>query len=314
MPGYTHTQRAQIISLAHHLLAYVAMLERDIERLEDARGRTNVLPLGSGALAGTTLPIDREAVAEELAFASISENSLDAVGDRDFVVEIVGSCALLMTHLSRLSEELVLWSTAEFGFAELTDAHSTGSSLMPQKKNPDVVELARGRTGRVVGDLVALLTMLKALPLAYDRDMQEDKQPFFDAVDTSLTTLVVLTDVMRDVSFNTERLREAAGDPQLLATDLAEYLVLQGMPFRQAHTTVGAVVRGCVKEGRTLRDLTAAEWQSVSRLFENDVLELFDIDRALRRRELPGGPGPRSTGRQIREGRRRVSGTRRRAG
>ncbi|MGI8847791.1 MAG: argininosuccinate lyase [Candidatus Dormibacteria bacterium] len=309
LPGYTHTQRAQIVSLAHHLLAHVAMLERDVERFAQARVRVDVLPLGSGALAGTTLPIDREAVARSLGFARVSENSLDAVADRDFVVDVISACALLMTHISRLSEEFVLWSTAEFGFIELTDAHSTGSSLMPQKKNPDVVELARGRTGRVIGDLVSILTMLKAMPLAYDRDMQEDKEPLFDAIDTARTTLLVLTDVVRDVGFNTERMRSAAGDPQLLATDLAEYLVVKGMPFREAHHTVGAVVRRCIEDGRTLADLESAEWRRVSSLFDGDVLDLFDVDQALRRRELLGGPGPRSSGHQITAARSRVRRT-----
>ena len=246
MPGYTHGQRAQLISLAHHLLAYVEMLQRDVERLEDARRRCNVLPLGSGALAGTTLPIDRDAVRDELGFDSLSANSLDAVSDRDFAVELIAACALLMVHLSRLAGEIVLWTTSEFGFAELPDAYATGSSIMPQKKNPDVLELARGRTGRVTGDLVNLLTVLKGLPLAYNRDLQEDKQPLFDALDTSLRTLEVLTDTVGVLRFDVDAMRRAAEDPMLLATDVAEYLVVKGLPFREAHAAVGAAVRRCL--------------------------------------------------------------------
>ena len=311
LPGYTHTQRAQVVSLAHHLLAYVEMLQRDVERLEDAHDRCNVMPLGSGALAGTTLPIDRRSVADDLNFDSISANSLDAVGDRDFVIEIISVCATLMVHLSRLSEELVLWTTAEFGFADLPDAYATGSSLMPQKKNPDVLELARGRVGRVVGALVSVLTMMKALPLAYDRDMQEDKEPLFDAVDTSMSTLLVLTEIIRGIRFDTVRMRDAANDAQLLATDVAEYLVLKGMPFREAHTTVGAVVRKCVRDHRSLADLDIDEWQAASPLFDEDVLDLFDIDSALRRRDIPGGPGPRSVAKQLVRAATLVSKTRR---
>jgi argininosuccinate lyase len=311
LPGYTHTQRAQIVSLAHHLLAYVEMLQRDIERLEDAHDRCNVMPLGSGALAGTTLPIDRRSVAAELNFDAISANSLDAVGDRDFVIELISVCATLMMHLSRLSEELVLWTTAEFGFADLPDAYATGSSLMPQKKNPDVLELARGRVGRVVGALVSVLTMMKAMPLAYDRDMQEDKEPLFDAVDTSMSTLLILTEIVRGIRFDTVRMRDAANDAQLLATDVAEYLVVKGLPFREAHTTVGAVVRRCVRDHRSLADLDLEEWRAASPLFDEDVLELFDIDSALRRREIAGGPGPRAVSRQLVRAATLISKTRR---
>ena len=299
MPGYTHLQRAQVISVAHHLLAYVEMLQRDIERLEDAHDRCNVLPLGSGALAGTTLPINRRMVADELGFDTVSANSLDAVSDRDFVVEIVAACALLMVHLSRLGEEIVLWTTTEFGFAELPDAYATGSSLMPQKKNPDVLELARGRTGRTVGDLVALLTTLKGLPLAYNRDMQEDKPPFFDAVDVAMQTTALLTDVVRVLKFDVDAMREAASDPSLMATDLADYLVVKGMPFRDAHRTVGRIVAATQKSKRTLADLDADEWRKHSELFDDDVLQLFDLDRALRRKEVVGGPGPRVVSRQL---------------
>jgi argininosuccinate lyase len=311
LPGYTHGQRAQLISLAHHLLAYVEMLQRDIERLEDAHKRCNVLPLGSGALAGTTLPIDRRVALDELGFDSLSANSLDAVSDRDFVVELISACALLMVHLSRLAGEIVLWTTAEFGFAELPDAYATGSSIMPQKKNPDVLELARGRTGRVVGDLVNVLTVLKGLPLAYNRDLQEDKEPLFDALDTGLQTLYVLTEAVGALGFNVDAMRRAAEDPMLLATDVAEYLVVKGLPFREAHAVVGTAVRRCLEEGRSLADLGSDDWRGLSDFFEDDVLLLFDPDRALRRRELPGGPGPRTVGRALVRAATQVARTRR---
>jgi argininosuccinate lyase len=311
LPGYTHGQRAQLISLAHHLLAYVEMLQRDIERLEDAHKRCNVLPLGSGALAGTTLPIDRRVALDELGFDSLSANSLDAVSDRDFVVELISACALLMVHLSRLAGEIVLWTTAEFGFAELPDAYATGSSIMPQKKNPDVLELARGRTGRVVGDLVNVLTVLKGLPLAYNRDLQEDKEPLFDALDTGLQTLYVLTEAVGALGFNVDAMRRAAEDPMLLATDVAEYLVVKGLPFREAHAVVGTAVRRCLEEGRSLADLGPDDWRGLSDFFEDDVLLLFDPDRALRRRELPGGPGPRTVGRALVRAATQVARTRR---
>jgi argininosuccinate lyase len=313
MPGYTHTQRAQVVSLAHHLLAHVEALQRDAERCLAAARRADVLPLGSGALAGTTLPIDRRVPQRELGFARLSANSLDAVSDRDFAVELVAACALLMVHLSRLAEELVLWTTSEFGFAELPDSHSTGSSLMPQKKNADVCELARARTGRVIGDLVALLTVLKALPLAYDRDLQEDKEPLFDAVDTAAQTAAVLTEVVARVRFDAAAMRRAASDPMLLATDVAEHLVARGLPFREAHLLVGAAVRRVLAEGRTLADLTVEEWRGISPLFGREVLGLFDVDSALRRRELPGGPGPRSVGRALARAATLVGRTRRAA-
>jgi argininosuccinate lyase len=314
LPGYTHTQRAQVVSLAHHLLAYVEMLQRDAERLGDGYRRCDVLPLGSGALAGTTLPIDRASPQRALGFAALSANSLDAVSDRDFAVELVSTCALLMVHLSRLAEEIVLWTTAEFGFAELPDTHATGSSLMPQKKNPDVLELARGRVGRVTGDLVALLTVLKGLPLAYNRDLQEDKEPLFDAVDTSLATLSILADVVRRLRFDVDAMRRAASDPMLLATDVAEHLVARGMPFREAHALVGAAVRRCVAERRTLADMSVEEWRELSDRFDEDVVALFDVDAALRRRELPGGPGPRTVARALTRAATGVARTRKLAG
>jgi argininosuccinate lyase len=299
LPGYTHGQRAQVISLAHHLLAYVEMLQRDVGRLEDAHDRCDVLPLGSGALAGSTLPLDRRSVADELGFASISANSLDAVADRDFAVELTAACALTMVHLSRFAEEVVLWTSSEYGFAELPDTHATGSSLLPQKKNPDVLELVRGRTSRGIAELCALLTMLKGLPLAYNHDLQEDKVALFAAVDTTMAAVAVMTDVVRVLRFNRRAMRAAASDPALLATDVAEYLVLRGMPFRAAHHLVAAAVRSTVEEGRTLRDITAAQWREMTDLAGDDIVELFDIDAALRRREMPGAPGPRMVARQL---------------
>jgi len=299
MPGYTHLQRAQVVSVAHHLLAYVEMLQRDIERFEDAHDRCNVLPLGSGALAGTTLPINRRMVADELGFDTVSANSLDAVSDRDFAVEIVAACALLMVHLSRLGEEVVLWTSSEFGFAELPDAYATGSSLMPQKKNPDVLELARGRAGRSIGDLVALLTMLKGLPLSYNRDLQEDKQPFFDAVDLALATTAIVTDVVKVIRFDTDAMRAAASDEMLMATDVADYLVIKGVPFREAHRIVGRVVREVQKQRGSFSAMDLDGWRRHSDRFDEDVLELFDAERGLRRKEVVGGPGPKMVSRQL---------------
>ena len=313
LPGYTHLQRAQVVSLAHHLLAYVEMLARDAVRLGAARAACDELPLGSGALAGSTLPLDRSRVAHELGFERIAANSMDAVADRDFAVEIAAACALTMVHCSRLGEELVLWCSAEFGYAGLPDTHATGSSLMPQKKNADVAELARGRSGRVLGDLVALLTMLKGLPLTYNRDLQEDKEPLFDAVDSTAATLRMLTEVIAVVHFDVDAMRRAAADPGLQATDAAEHLVANGVPFREAHEIVGALVARTLGEGRTLADLGVDEWRAASDRFEPAVVDLFDPDAALRRRDVPGGPGPRSVTRQLTRGRSLVARTRRAA-
>lgn len=299
LPGYTHLQRAQVVSLAHHLLAYVDMLQRDVERFVAAHERCDVLPLGSGALAASTLPLDRRRVAEELGFGRVSTNSLDAVADRDGVVEVVTACALCMVHLSRLAEEIVLWTTAEFAFAELADEHATGSSLMPQKKNPDVAELVRGRVGRVVGDLVALLTLLKGLPLAYNRDLQEDKAALFDAVDTTSSCLRALAEVVSGLRFDVEAMRAAAADPGLMATDVAEYLVARGIPFREAHTLVGRAVRRAVETQRSLADLTADEWAALDSRIPPEVTTLFDPQRSLRSREILGGPGPKAVSRQL---------------
>ena len=313
MPGYTHLQRAQVVSLGHHLLAYVEMFGRDGLRLGAARLACDELPLGSGALAGSTLPLDRERVAHELGFGRIAANSMDAVADRDFAVELTAACALTMVHCSRLGEELVLWSSAEFGFASLPDSLATGSSLMPQKKNADVAELARGRSGRVIGDVVALLSVLKGLPLTYNRDLQEDKEPLFDAVDTTAATMRMLTEVMSAVRFDVAAMRRAAADPALQATDIAEHLVANGVPFREAHTIVGAVVARTLAEGRTLADLSVEEWRAASDRFGPGVVRLFDPDAALRRRDVPGGPGPRSVTRQLARARTIVARTRRAA-
>jgi len=313
MPGYTHLQRAQVVSLAHHLLAYVEMFARDALRLGAARRACDELPLGSGALAGSTLPLDRDRVAGELGFERIASNSMDAVADRDFAVEITAACALTMVHASRLGEELVLWSSAEFGFATVPDSHATGSSLMPQKKNADVAELARGRSGRVVGDLVALLTVLKGLPLTYNRDLQEDKEPLFDAVDVTAATLRMLTEVITVVRFDVDSMRRAASDPALQATDVAEHLVANGVPFREAHEIVGALVAQTLAAGRTLADLDLDEWRAASDRFGPTVLDLFDPDSALRRRDVPGGPGPRSVARQLTRARTLVARTRKAA-
>ena len=273
IPGYTHLQRAQPVYLAHHLLAYVEMLERDCERLWDCHSRVNVCPLGSGALAGSTLPLDREFVARLLGFVDASgrpqltQNSMDAVSDRDFAVEFCAAAALLAVHFSRLAEDLILWASAEFNFIKIADAYTTGSSLMPQKKNPDIAELARGKSGRVIGNLVALLTLLKGLPMTYNRDLQEDKERLFDTADTVRATTRLMAAMLRNTKVNRAACAAAAGDPALLATDLADYLVRKGMPFRQAHHVVGAVVALAEKLGKPLNRLTLAELQSVDKNF-----------------------------------------------
>ena len=299
MPAYTHLQRAQPVTVAHHLLAYVEMLWRDIDRFLDARRRADVLPLGSGAVAGSTLPLDRDAVAADLGFAAVSANSIDSVSDRDFAVELTSACALAMTHCSRLGEEIVLWMSREFGFVTLPDTHATGSSLMPQKKNPDVAELARGRSARVIGDVVTLLALLKGLPLSYNRDLQEDKAALFDAVDTTRTTLTVLADVVSVLRFDTDAMRHAAADPAVAATDAAEYLVRRGVAFREAHEIVGSLVRRSEAEGRTLADLSIDEWREASPKFDSDIAALFDVDAAAQRRVTAGGPSRASVERQI---------------
>ena len=291
IPGYTHLQRAQPVLLAHHLLAYEAMFTRDTERFAQARARANVLPLGAGALAGVTYPIDREFVAKMLGFDTISENSLDAVSDRDYIVDYHSAAALTAVHLSRLSEELILWATAEFGFARMDDRYSTGSSIMPQKKNPDVAELARGKSARVIGNLVQALTMLKGQPLAYNKDNQEDKESLFDSVDTILITLRIVAAMLPTMTFDGERGRTAAVANFALATDVADYLARKGVPFREAHEAVGALVGRCEREGKTFEDLTLEDYQQAHAAFESDVLAI-DLDASLAARDVPGGTAP----------------------
>jgi len=300
MPGYTHLQHAQPVLFAHHLLAYHEKLERDGERFADCRRRADVLPLGAGALAGTTFPIDPEQVARELRFARVATNSLDAVSERDFVVEFLAAAAILATHLSRLAEELVLWSSSEFGFITLPDDFATGSSIMPQKKNPDVAELVRGKTGRVYGNLMAMLTIMKALPLAYNRDLQEDKPPLFDSVDTVKACLAVLTALLPRLTVNAERMAAATADGFLLATDVADYLVTKGVPFREAHHVVGRVVRQCLQQNRKLESLTPREWQEFSRHFGPDLREWLSEEAALARRVAGGGTAPANVARRLR--------------
>lgn len=292
LPGYTHLQRAQPILFAHWCLAYFEMLVRDRERLVEIRNRVNVSPLGSAALAGTSFSIDREAVARELGFDGVSRNSLDAVGDRDFCVEFVNACSLIMVHLSRLAEDVILYSTSEFGFFQLGDAVATGSSLMPQKKNPDSMELVRGKAGRVFGRLVSLLTMLKGLPLAYNKDMQEDKEAVFDAFDTTSVCLEVAALVLRNVEVREDRTRDAASHGMMNATELADYLVRKGMPFREAHETVGRIVVNAIERGVELQELSLEELRSVSALIETDVFDALSLEKTLETKAQIGGTSP----------------------
>jgi argininosuccinate lyase len=289
MPGYTHLQRAQPVLFSHHLLAYVEMAERDKGRLRDALARINVLPLGSGALAGTNYPVDRAYTAQLLNFPAISENSLDAVSDRDFVVETLAALSLIMAHASRLAEELILWSSQEFGFVELPDSVCTGSSMMPHKKNPDVPELIRGKTGRVYGHLVGLLTTLKGLPLTYNRDLQEDKAAVFDSLDTGQGSIAMLTKTMDGITVRRQALMAAASSGFLLATELADYLVLKGVPFRTAHGIVGRLVRDRLDRGKNLADVTLEELRTFSKAFEKDALDMLTIEGALERKAQVGG-------------------------
>ena len=305
IPGYTHLQRAQPVYLAHHLLAYVEMLERDRERLKDCFKRVNVCPLGSGAIAGSTLPLDRELVARLLGFVDakdrpqLTQNSMDAVSDRDFAIEFCADAALLAVHLSRLAEDLILWASSEFKFIKIADAYTTGSSLMPQKKNPDIAELARGKSGRVIGNLVSLLTLLKGLPMAYNRDLQEDKERLFDSADTVRAAAPMMTAMLAHTGVNANVCNAAAGDPALLATDLADYLVGKGVPFRQAHHAVGAVVALAEKTGRPLNRLTLEELRSADKNFEADARHVFDLKTAMARRNTTGAPGTREVRRQL---------------
>jgi argininosuccinate lyase len=299
MPGYTHLQRAQPIFFAHYLLAQIEAIERDAERFRDCNARTDVLPLGSGALAGSTIVLDRESIARQLGFSRVSQNSLDAVGDRDFVCEFLFCLAMIGMHLSRLSEDLITWSTHEFGFVEFSDAFSSGSSLMPQKKNPDMAELTRGKTGRLYGNLLSILTTLKALRSSYNRDMQEDKEALFDSVDTVRAALEVFSAMLPKIEINRGRMESAASDPNLLATDVAEYLAKKGTPFREAHDIVGKLVAHGAKAKVPLNQIPIAELKKVSPLFDVDVANLFDVRRSLAARTATGAPAPGNIAAQI---------------
>ena len=301
MPGYTHLQRAQPISFAQHLCAYAAMFRRDVTRLEDCRVRMNECPLGSGALAGTTHPIDRWDTAKALGFAAPTSNSLDGVSDRDYALETLSALSILMMHLSRFSEEIILWCSWEFKFIELDDAYSTGSSIMPQKKNPDVAELVRGKTGRVYGSLMGLLTVMKGLPLAYNKDMQEDKEPVFDAFDTVEQCLPVFTAMLDTMRVLPENMRAAAGRGFINATDCADYLTKRGMPFRDAYTVTGKLVAFCTAQGKTLEELSLAELHAFSELFDEDVYEALRLENCMDLRKSYGGPAQEETRRQIEE-------------
>ena len=290
MPGYTHLQKAQPISFAHHMMAYFEMLKRDSERLLDTKKRTNVMPLGSGALAGTTYPLDREFVATELGFAGVTQNSLDGVSDRDFVIELASTLSIIMMHLSRFSEELILWSSHEFSFVEMDDAFSTGSSIMPQKKNPDVAELIRGKTGRVYGHLMGLLTTMKGIPLAYNKDMQEDKEPIFDAIDTVKLCLPVFCDMITTMTIRKENMLKGAKGGFTNATDVADYLVKKGMPFRDAHEVVGKLVFYSISKDKALDELTIDEFKEFSSIIEEDVYDAISMETCVNGRTVIGGP------------------------
>ncbi|MDZ4655583.1 MAG: argininosuccinate lyase [Coriobacteriia bacterium] len=303
MPGYTHLQKAQPVLFSHHLLAYAWMLSRDVTRIRHAYEAADVMPLGSAALAGTTFPLDRQAVADALGFSAVSANSMDSVSDRDFLLDITYACAVLQTHLSRLCEELILWSTDEFGFITMDDAWSTGSSIMPQKKNPDFAELVRGKTGRVVGDLTSLLVIFKGLPLAYNKDMQEDKEPAFDAIDTAADSLRAVEGMVATMRVNVEAMRAGATGGFMAATDLADYLAVHGMPFREAHEVVGRLVLACEREGRTLQQLTLDELRAASPVFGEDARAVVDLDAIVARRTTAGGTGHERVAEQLIEAR-----------
>lgn len=299
MPGYTHLQTAQPVLFAHHMLAYYEMMKRDAGRMMDVAKRLNVLPLGAGALAGTTFPIDREFVAEQLGFDGVTRNSLDSVSDRDFAIEFCAAASILMMHLSRLSEELILWSSADFNFIELTDAFCTGSSIMPQKKNPDVPELVRGKTGRVYGNLISLLTLMKSLPLAYNKDMQEDKEPLFDSIDTVKGSLKIFADMIVLMKVKAENMRIAAARGFSTATDVADYCVRKGLPFRQAHEVVGKTVRYCVENGKDIPELSLDEFRRFSPLIENDIYDFVTLEASVNARRATGGTARAAVEREI---------------
>ncbi len=299
MPGYTHLQRGQPVLFAHHMLAYVEMLGRDAARLTDALKRINIMPLGSGALAGSTICLDREFVAQRLGFDAVTHNSMDAVSDRDYIAELLFAIALCGTHLSRLSEDIILWVSAEFGFVTLSDAHTTGSSLMPQKKNPDVAELTRGKTGRLFGNLISLLTTLKGLPLTYNRDMQEDKEPLFDSVDTIKLALAVFAEMIVGMKVNADRVRAAAGDPFLLATDLADWLVLKGVPFRHAHEIIGKLTAHSLATGTAFPDIPLEQYKAFSPVFDASVFKVLTLEQAVAARKAIGAPSPANVAREL---------------
>jgi argininosuccinate lyase len=301
MPGYTHLQRAQPVLFSHHLLAYFDMFDRDGERFEECRTRIDVLPLGSGALAGTTLPIDRNYVAKLLGFSRVSKNSIDAVSDRDFLLEFLAAASILFVHLSRLADEFVLWSTREFGFVELPDGYCTGSSMMPQKKNPDVPELIRGKSGRVFGHLQALLTIMKGLPLAYNRDLQEDKIPLFDTVDTVKKCLKIMRELIAGMKVRREQMLSAARDGFMNATDLADYLVEHGVPFRLAHEGAGKVVQFCIAQGKRIEELTLGELKRFSAKIDKNVYQYLSAEAMVERRRALGGTARRNVVRRLRE-------------
>lgn len=301
MPGYTHLQKAQPITLAHHLMAYFEMFRRDLSRLEDCYARTDVMPLGSGALAGTTYPLDRDYVAKELGFASVTRNSLDGVSDRDFVIELASCLSIIMMHLSRFSEELILWSSHEFSFVEMDDAYSTGSSIMPQKKNPDVAELIRGKTGRVYGHLIGLLTTMKGLPLAYNKDMQEDKEPIFDAIDTVKLCLPVFCDMISTMTVRTDNMLNGAKGGFTNATDAADYLVKKGMPFREAHAVIGKLVFYSISKDKSLDELSIEEYKEFSDIFESDIYDAISMKTCVDDRSVKGGPSTKAVGAAIAE-------------
>ena len=299
MPGYTHLQRAQPVTLAHYLMAYAQMLLRDIDRLTDCKKRTMILPLGSGALAGTTYPLDRHFVAEQLGFNGICMNSMDGVSDRDFALELMSDLSIMMMHLSRFSEEICMWCSWEFKFVTLSDSFSTGSSIMPQKKNPDITELVRGKTGRVYGDLMTLLTAMKALPLAYNKDMQEDKEAVFDALDTAQLSLEVLAPMLRTATFHPANMKKAAQGGFINATDVADYMTKKGVPFRDAYCVTGQLVNRCIELGTTLDELPLDEYKAFSPVFEEDVYAAIDLLTCVSQRTIPGGPAPATVAAQI---------------
>lgn len=301
MPGYTHLQRAQPVLFSHYVLAYFDMFERDEERFEDAFQRINVMPLGSGALSGTTLPIDRKYVAKLLGFPAVTKNSMDSVSDRDFIIEFLSAVSIAMMHLSRLSEDLILWSSSEFDYIVLPDSFCTGSSLMPQKKNPDILELIRGKTGRVYGNLVALLTVMKSLPLTYNRDMQEDKEPLFDSVDTVKSSLKIISELLKKMKINKEKMKEAAEKDFIIATDIADYLVKKGLPFRKAHEVVGKMVSHCLKNNLLFKDLKTKELKDFSPLFEADVKKYLSVENSVMKKKMIGGTSKSSVLKRIQE-------------